>query len=263
VVEVGFRMVLFSDIPAFDYLKNAANYADRFSDDDYWKLEHLFGGRFPQPHPVLGWIAGRFSEDNYLHHEFEQIGERRPVLLYGDSFAACSPEAVCFQDILNNDVEFSKDHYLLNYGVGSYGVDQIFLLFQKSVDLYDNPFVVISFMTFDLDRSILSVRSGQKPYFRVEDDTLKLSGLPINPNPDKFLATNPPQITSYIYRRILYDYLPSKTVSFLRQDDDRLNQKKLINEKIILEIIKELRAKNIDFVFLIFHLAKAIGETLL
>ncbi len=39
----------------------------------------------------------------------------------------------------------------------------------------------------------------------------------------------------------------------MRQENNQIYRKKAINERIILEIIKELRAKNIDFVFLIFH----------
>lgn len=256
LAEVGFRMILFSNIPAFDDLRNPNRYADWFSDDDYWKLYYLFGGQFKppqQPHPVLGWV-GDFSRDSYIHNKVEYIRDRRPVLLYGDSFAGCAPDVACFQDILNNDETFSKDHYLLNYGVGGYGVDQIFLLFQNSVHHYDDPFVVISFMTLDLDRSILSVRVGQKPYFRIEGETLKLDGTPINPDPDDFFSANPPQIKSYLYRRILFgNYLPKRVVSFLRRDNDHIRKKIQVNEKIILEMVRELRVNNIDYVFLIFH----------
>ncbi len=253
ILEIGFRIILFSGLSSFGNLRKAANYADHFSDDDYWKLVHIFGRSAPQPHPVLGWTNSKFSRDTYLHQDIDQMGKRRPVLLYGDSFAGCSREASCFQDILNVDEEFSKDHYLLNYGVGSYGLDQIFLLFQNSVDLYEDPFVVFSFMTFDLDRSLLTVRSGQKPYFRVEDDELILKGMPINANAEEFFSNNPPQIRSYIYRRILYGYAPKATVSVLRNDQERINGKKAINEKIIQKAITELRAKELDFVFLIFH----------
>jgi hypothetical protein len=110
-------------------------------------------------------------------------------------------------------------------------------------------------MTLDLDRSILSVRIGQKPYyFRVEDDTLKLSITPINPDPHNFFSTNPPQIKSYLYRMILYSgFLPKRIISFLRKDDDNIRKMMQVNEKLILEIAKELRAKNLDHVFLIFH----------
>jgi len=256
LAETGYRIVLFTDIQVFDRFQKPQHFADYFSEDDYWKLYYLFDGRFKppqQPHPQLGWI-GDFSRDSYLHNQIEHIGDRRPVLLYGDSFASCMQGVLCFQDILNSDQLFSKRHYLFNYGVGGYGLDQIFLLLQKSIHQYDDPFVVMSLMTFDLDRSILSVRTGQKPYFSVEDDKLKLRGIPINSDPDHFFTTNPPQIKSYLYRRIIHsDLLPEQLSSFLRRENDSIGKKKQVSEKIILEIVKELRAKKIDFVLLILH----------
>jgi hypothetical protein len=253
--EIGFRIILFSNIKTFDKLRNPDYFTD-YDSDDYWKLYYLFGGQYKPPkqtHPLLGWI-GDFSRDSYIHNKIEDIGHRRPVLLYGDSFAACVGGVLCFQDILNKDETFSKAHYLLNYGVGGYGIDQIFLLFQQSIYHYDDPFVVISLMTLDLDRSILSVRTGQKPFFQIEDNDLKLHGIPINPNPDAFFSANPPQIKSYLYRRIIYSrYLPAQMASLLRHDNDHIRKKIQINEKIILEIVRELRSKNIDYIFLVFH----------
>ena len=254
LTEVGFRIILFSDIAAFASLRKPDNYADYFSDDDYWKLLYHFG-RKPRanPHPILGWVSSDFSGETYLHNDAQNVRDQRPVLLYGDSFAHCVREVLCFQDILNKDEEFSKKHYLLNYGVGSYGLDQIYLLFQYSVHHYDNPYVVISFMTLDLDRSVLSVRSGQKPYFGIKDDELQLAGVPINPNPYEYFAENPVRIKSYVYRRLLYGYLSNDVVRWLRPGIERVNEKKAINEKILDELIKELRANDIDFVFVVFH----------
>ena len=254
LIEVGFRMILFSNISAFESLRKPDNYADYFSDDDYWKLLYYFG-RKPRanPHPVLGWVSSDFSGETYLHNDAQNVHNRRPVLLYGDSFAHCAREVLCFQDILNKDDEFSKKYYLLNYGVGSYGLDQIYLLFQQSVYRYDDPYIVISFMTLDLDRSVLSVRSGQKPYFWIKNDELQLAGLPINPNPREYFAENPVQIKSYVYRRILYGYLPNDTIRWLRPGVERIDEKKAINEKILGELIKELRANDMDFVFVVFH----------
>jgi len=109
-------------------------------------------------------------------------------------------------------------------------------------------------MTLDLDRSILPVRVGQKPYFVLDNDKLELKGLPINPNPEIFFSTHPPNITSYLFRRLLYgNLLPKEIASFLRRDKEHVRKKKEVNQRIILEIVKELRNKGIDYVFLIFH----------
>lgn len=269
IAEIGLRSFLFNNVPFLDDIpvlaeqRNPRYYADSRSEEDFHRLKchlskilnkKLCGMK--QVHPLLGWV-GHFSSVSYLHDKTELVNSRRPVLLYGDSFAHCIGGESCFQDILNTDKEFTKDHYLLNYGVTAYGLDQIYLLFQKSVDHYDRPFVVLSFMTEDLDRSTLSFFGSQKPSFRIINNALELDK-PKMINPNDFYLKYPPQITSYLYRRILHskfskDYLPDSFVSFLKRDEYYIQKKTRLNEKIILEIIKELRVRELDFVFLIFH----------
>lgn len=260
IAEIGLRIVLFSDVNAFKELKNPDLYADSYSEDVYWELR-CYLSKEPctpkKPHPYLGWVIEHsVDRNNFKHKNADYINNRRPVLLYGDSFARCV--ATCFQDILNNDEVFSKDHYLLNYGMDGYGADQIYLLFKKSVDHYKNPLVIISLMTLDLDRSILSFRDGQKPHFSVENGTLKLAENSIYPDPRTFLSENKPRIISYVYRRILFSkftkkYMPNQYISYLKNEDYYRNKKIQVNEKIILEILKELRSRKLNYVFLIFH----------
>lgn len=255
--EIGFRTLLFSKAPFMQRFRSPGLYADTLSDDDYWKLYYLFNGQFAppaQPHLLLGWV-GEFSRETYEHNETQRIGRRRPVLLYGDSFAACATAAQpCFQQILNGARDFAQDYYFLNYGVGGYGVDQIYLLFKKSIGLYNNPLVVIGLMTEDLDRSIMTVRVGQKPYFEVVDEQLMLKGTPINSEPKSFFADHPPDIMSYLYRFVIHsDIVPWRVRQYLNGEDAKRQKKLLVNKLILLKLIEELRARNLEFVFLIFH----------
>lgn len=255
--EIGFRTLLFSKAPFMQRFRVPSLYADTLSDDDYWKLYYLFDGKFAppaQPHPLLGWV-GEFSRETYEHHDTPLIDGRRPVLLYGDSFAACAAVArPCFQQILNGDREFAQEYYFLNYGVGGYGVDQIYLLFKNSIGLYKNPLVVMSLMTEDLDRSIMAVRVGQKPYFEVAGERLVLRGTPIKPEPQSFFAEHPPEITSYLYRFVTHsDIVPWRVRQYLNGEDGKRKKKLLVNKLILLNIIEELRARNLEFIFLIFH----------
>ena len=252
--EIFWRYIVFSKSPLFTSLRKPAFFADYFSDDDYWKLQYLTNGKYkpPQnPHPLLGWV-GDFSRESYLHNNYSAIGDKRPVLLYGDSFAQCAGSEICFQEILNNDTLFSKHNYLLNYGVGGYGLDQIYLLFKNSYYLYHNPIVIISLLTEDLDRSILTVRTGQKPYFLIENNQLILKGVPIQNNPQLYFANNPPTIKSYFLNRITHA-IPREVWPGLWNNQSVINRKKEINRKILTEIIKELKDHNIDFFFLVFH----------
>lgn len=253
--EIGFRTLLFSDYAFMHRFRAPGLYADPMSDDDYWKLQYLFDSRFPppaKPHPLLGWV-GNFSRDTYAHDKIRYVGGKRPVLFYGDSFAGCVV-LPCFQQLLNAAEDFSQGYYFLNYGVGGYGVDQIYLLLKKSTPLYTNPFVVVGIMTEDLDRSLQSVRVGQKPYFEVVEDQLVLRGTPVNPDPAAYFAEHPPEIVSYLYRFLTHsEFLPWRLREYLNGAGEARRKKILVNKHIIVNIIEELRARNLDFVFLIFH----------
>ena len=266
LVEQAFRAALFSDVSYMKRYRVPEFYA-HVESDDYWKLYFMFGGKYKPPettHPLLGWV-GSFNRETYLHREYTGTADKRPVLLYGDSFAQCAvSQKECFEGILNSDPDFSKNHFLLNYGVGGYGVDQIFLLYQKSIGWYKNPFVIVSMLTLDLDRSVLSVRTGQKPFYRLIDNSLVLSGIPIDPSPESFFSKHRPQITSYLFRKLIYSDLfqkfihsegpPWRIKNYFRSEPLRLREHiKQTNRRVILEIIRDLRKRELDFLFVIFH----------
>lgn len=171
LAEYIFRFILFSKIKMFESLRVPSYYVphinckdEDFHTVDYWKLNYLFKKDFniEHPHPILGW-TGKFSKKTLEHYNQDKLNDKRPVLLFGDSFAMCIDSVECFEEILNRDTTFSSGHYLLNYGVGGYGIDQIYLLFNATVDSFNNPFVIFSFFTTDMDRSMLYVRDAQKP----------------------------------------------------------------------------------------------------
>ncbi len=263
--EIALRIVLFGDIgflnniPILARQRNPAYYVDGNSEEEFGKLACHLNRKAcgkKEVHPLLGW-TGNFSPDNYLHNEAGLVGSRKPVLLYGDSFARCVGGTTCFQDFLDADEEFSKDYYLLNYGVIGYGLDQIYLLLRESVGRYDNPFVIVSLMTEDLDRSSLTYFNSQKPHFEIVNGRLVLQR-PLMIEPQEFFSQHPPGITSYLYRRVLYSnflkaILPEQIISFLKRDEYYIQKKIRINERIIDEIIKELRDRELEFVFLVFH----------
>lgn len=254
--EVGFRWLLFGSGALGESQRDPGLYGDYFSEDFYWKLYRRFGGphRAPRdPHPLLGWV-GPFSRDDYLHDEAAAIGDRRPVLLYGDSYARCVPGELCFEILLNSDQAFSEGHYLLNYGVGGYGFDQIYLLLRESLDLYEEPFVVIGLLTFDIDRSLLTVRTGQKPRFQIEDDRLELDRTPIEPDAAAFFARNPPRTPSYLFRRLIYSKLLPRPVREQLRGEHAFRQAKMeLTRKIFEALLAELERRQVDFVFLVFH----------
>jgi hypothetical protein len=278
-IEICLRIIILTDLPAsvfsdiskFNKYKDPGIYADPLSEEDYWKLAYYAGVWKPcygKSHPVLGW-SGDFSQD-YRHHNIDHLNNRRPVLIFGDSNYdsnyGCLGEIREFVPFFNNDEVFSKDHFFLDYSVNGYGLDQTLLLIQHSIDQYKDPFVIVSIKPTSLDRSILSVTERQKPYFHLEDNVLKPDAMPITSDINAFFSSNPPQITSYLYRRILYSnlskkYLPQEFTALLKNEDHYKRKKIQINDIIISEIIRELRSRNLDFVFLIYEpfFSKAIA----
>lgn len=258
--EFIFRSVLFGKNPRFEFLRDPSRYAlyyrdgsEDFYNEDYWKLNYLFGRGFEMndPHPLLGW-TGFFDKNTYDHRQSDNTETKRPVLLYGDSFAMCVDSVECFDDILNGDSVFSKEHVLLNYGVGGYGTDQIYLLFHETVQKYKNPYVVFSLLTTDLDRSMLSARDGQKPYFISKNGEMALQGTPITMKSSEYFDENRPEITSYLWNRLVNTSL----LSLVKTETGRLQyieKIKEINTLILNKTFEELKTLHTDYVVLIFQ----------
>jgi hypothetical protein len=260
--ELALRFMLFSKSKSFESLRDPSAYAvypkddsEDFSNEDYWKLVYRFRNRnnIENPQPLLGWW-GFFNRETLEHVDEKQLQARRPVLLYGDSFAKCVDSVRCFEDILNNDSTFSSDHYLLNYGVGGFGIDQICLLFEETVDRFENPFVIFSLLTTDMDRSMLQFRDAQKPYFEIKGDSLELRGVPIDQSTDEFVKDNPPIIRSYLFNRFRNTIL--NPVKIQNQDKKKtyIEGIKELNEMIITRAHENLKKSGLGYVFLIFHI---------
>ncbi|UCH15769.1 MAG: hypothetical protein JSV22_07325, partial [Bacteroidales bacterium] len=258
--EFIFRWMLFGNSKVFEFLREPSYYSnyirqefEDFHDENYWKLNYIFRRKFrnEEPHPLLGW-TGYFDKKTLVHNESDNIGNKRPVLLYGNSFAMCKQQVKCFEEILNKDKDFTRGHYLLNYGVGGYGVDQIYLLLNETADMYNNPFIIFGLLTTNMDRCMLSVRDAQKPYFVITDSGLKLQGVPITMGSSEYFMKNRPEIRSYLFNKFrnspLNPFGHSK-----KKTKDYIEKTKLLNTGILNEVIKKLKESEIEYVVLLFQ----------
>jgi hypothetical protein len=255
--EFLIRKMIFSQCNIFKFLKDPKLYADQEWDENYWKLAQMWGiTKSPPYDSLLGWQYELIPK-TFLHHDSEHLKGKRPVLLFGDSFANCIDSTKCFEEYLNNDTVFAKNDYLINYGTGGYGVDQIYSLMMHSYKLYKNPLVIFSFLTFDLDRSGLRIREGMKPIYSLDaNETLKFNSSSLISDPAEYVKQNPPEINSYLWKIFLYskiNFIPVKIKRLLRGEMKKRILLKKLNKKLIHESIKELRENNIDFIFLVFE----------
>ncbi|QDU70067.1 hypothetical protein [Engelhardtia mirabilis] len=187
-VELGLRFLLFSHNPTIVErtqwtLRKPQRFANRLSDDMFWALLHRWGSAARDeasvPDPITGW-RGRFSRsaNPYIHARVGDLEHRQPILLFGDSYAACTTSAADCFDGLFRDSDRIDDALLLNYGVGGFGLDQIYLTLRETLKAWDTsglakPKVIVSFfLDNDLDRCDLSIRDFPKPRFTVEDGQL-------------------------------------------------------------------------------------------
>lgn len=260
VAEYAYRYLLFDTkaqlgesrdpslyVPVYEYDNT------KFYSDDYFKVNYLLKRnlKLEKPHPLLGW-GGLFKSDNLEHFQQSGLGKKKPVLVFGDSFAMCIDSVLCFEDVLNNDTVFNKDHFLLNYGVGGYGVDQITLLFEEIEAIYDSAFVIFSFLTTDMERSMLQMRDAQKPYFEMENNELVLKGTPIELNTDEFIAENPPEITSYLYQRIL-SAMEWREAPASEEHIAQIEAMKELNGALLRRAFNKLKSRAGNYMVLLFN----------
>lgn len=242
-------------------LRSPANFSNRWS-DDYWMLKYRFADPEaliePTYDPLLGWRSAAIEPQSYRHADEAELDGRRPVLLYGDSFALCVTNAEeCWQGLLERS-GLAREHALLNYGVGGYGLDQIYLLFQRSIDHYTelDPIVVIAVLVDDdLDRSSLRFRSWPKPHLSVTPEgALALDG-PVTREPLDYLRQNSTGIWSYGWRYLVYGahVLPRNESEWLMGRGSRVADTEDLNRHILEALAADLAARNLDAFVLLFH----------
>lgn len=260
MIEAIIRTGLFSKHFRLAWLRNASFYAGYSEDDDYWKLYYRFAGEFKPPspkaiHPLLGWSQVWIEKDNPLGIDQEGLGlmlsDKIKILFYGDSYVrgiVSSPR----YEIPKYMTKYLRHAVVVDLSSGGYGLDQMFLFFNLTRKRIQQAHVIFGILIEDdLDRSVLSVRTGQKPYFILRDNRLLLQGIPIDPDPQHYFATNPPQIKSYLFRFILQGL--SRKTHFFEVHLKKIREKIIINAKIIEAIDFACKKENSPLLFVLFH----------
>jgi hypothetical protein len=177
------------------------------------------------------------------------------VLLYGASFAlGPTPLEHSFPAILARS-NLGNQYHMVNYGVGGYGIDQIYLLLRESIDRWRDldPLVIVSFQVDDdFNRSVLTFRTWPKPHFSIREDRLVSDG-PVLIDPEEYSAQHPLGIRSYLFRFLRQNLLRNKFRISLRDGDGRLEEKKALGRKLLEEIHRELADRHLRHFFLAFH----------
>ncbi|MAG15598.1 hypothetical protein CMO88_00900 [Candidatus Woesearchaeota archaeon] len=207
-LELAVRFCLFSQSCTIETIKQPGIYA-QLNDDDFWYFKNLFDKSFDvekeytedeitgefydnwglslEPDGLLGYT--RISNITTPCHETSNLGTRgtkkyslkeNKLIFYGDSYVESN---ACSNNTLTAKIEKKSGIDTLNYGVGGYGWDQIYLLFNETYRQFNeskNVFL-LGGISDDLNRMLLKAKSNSpKPYFKVEDNELVLHTEHIN-----------------------------------------------------------------------------------
>jgi hypothetical protein len=119
------------------------------------------------------------------------------IVFVGDSFVE---SAACSNDTLTTKVQKLTGIETLNFGVGGYGVDQIFLYWKRLLPQCDRSdcLFLVGVIQDDLGRMLLAVRTSPKPYFTIRDGKLVLHTSHIHPAALNDVFERPPE-RFYLY----------------------------------------------------------------
>lgn len=264
ICEVLLRLALFSDSLGVPALRQAWRYADSTYEEDYWKLSYLFGegGNAPRVgrlHPTLGWMPATTTGNPlgiYSDQPLQLDALQRPILFYGDSFVAGVTPLEMPERLPQQLDTLTGARRVINLGVGGFGVDQIYLRFRDSVGAFREPTVLVGVLMDDLDRNTLYFRAGLKPYFDLVDGQLVVRNQPITQSPLDFVAENPPDIRSYVWRLValrLRHVLPEGWVDSWLGYDEIDARKRSISAKLLEQFTADARAQGIRLYFVLFY----------
>lgn len=265
-LEVGLRTLLTLPWTADTALAREVGAPARFaysSQDLYWAFVHRLATVeapiYEPPHdPALGWTWTRIAPGTYVHAEESQRAERRPVLLFGDSYSAClTSREECFEGLMERNVLAGRLQ-LLNYGVCGYGFDQTYLLSRATIERYQgqDPIVVIGLLVDDdLKRALLSQREYPKPRLSVADGRIVAPQAPVPSHADR-LADPLPLPASWAWAWLRHAFSTDPI-----EDPDSAARREVeeLTRAMLRELVADLRQRELDAFFLLFHTADSFG----
>lgn len=202
LLRLAFRLPA-GTLPA---LQDAGLLASSSSEDAYWVLRRRLSGTAGRAdiHPQLGWTQTRLAPDNPLGLHAttrEQLAGNGPhIYFFGDSFVhGMEFNTHPLPALLDQQL---ADFNVVNLGVRAYGVDQMYIKAQELGLPPDGGAVWVGILTWDLDRAVLTFMSGQRPRFRLEEDDLALTNVPLTQSNQAFIDDFRMPFRSWLWRAL-------------------------------------------------------------
>jgi hypothetical protein len=148
---------------------------------------------------------------------------------------------------------------VLNYGVAGYGFDQIVLAFETQSERLGGHDALIGLLTTDLDRSVLSVRSGPKPFFTEDQGMIELHTDHITDN-KLYFEEHPVRPLSYLWTYLRIN-IPRHWNVWVRKTpwNCEVDQKERINKALFTRLAERCDAHKVDCTIVLFHNPEQVG----
>jgi len=147
-----------------------------------WRIDNtviLSGRDVLVPDPRLGWVlkphnsaSGHHTIDHGIRRNSRETKvQTGAILAVGDSFT--EGWEVEDEESWPAQLEQKINKVVLNAGVGGYGTDQVILRAEQLLPILKPKTLIVGFLDFDIYRTGHSHFGSPKPYFTIENDSLK------------------------------------------------------------------------------------------
>ena len=259
-LELSLRALLF--VWPVEGLRRAGLYSARWStarEALAWEFADPAAHRPIAHHPLLGWTHSRFDGATLAHLGEASIGARRPILLLGDSFAACVTERKdCFEGLVERS-ELGRRYRLLNYGVPAYGLDQIYLLLRSILPRFEerDPIVIVSLLVeADLDRAALDFFQWPKPHLDVDEKGALVPGPAVPPSAEAWIEEHGLGVTSYAWAWL------SGALGLRSSEDGPGHRERVrrLTPALLKAIRDECEGRGLDYAIVVFQGQKVLRD---
>ena len=205
---------------------------------------------------MLGWFPELVDAVSLRHaQEQEPVGQRQ-VLMYGDSYTECMTEPKeCWQGLLQRSLLFPHVS-LLNYGARGYGVDQMLLMLERTIDYFAQrrPLIVVAMMIDDdFDRAMLRVGAYPRPHVKLAQGAIDPKVEPV-PSPAQFFAYGGPLGRSSLLAALLGYQIPNQ---FRAWRERRQRQRDGASQSMATALLERIAAvvadRNLQLVLVVFN----------
>lgn len=186
-VKRGLLILIVNIVPILIFLGLGEFYLRKLGREPYVRTypeqHESVGGRiWAQDDPVLGWtvnpnwypgeINSQGFRDRKPYAHLPPKSDKTRVMVLGDSFVfgVSLAEYETITSLLQ--AKLSDNYEVYNFGVPSWGIDQMYLAYHHYKDLVDPDIVILAFIDDDVQRALESYRSWErlnKPSFTIDN----------------------------------------------------------------------------------------------